>query len=382
MTADDDGEAGPATTHLSHGGTDTARSPLLPDPSAAPRSAVSRWLRRGASVLLLVAVVDYFVLPQIAGARAAMRLLDTVQPWWAVVAVALEAASLVSYSLLTRSLLPGRRPRFAWVMRGDVAALGLSHVLPGGTATSSALRYRLLHLGGTRPEDAAVGITIQGIGSTLTLAVLLWLALIMSIPVLGLHPAYVTAALVGAILIAGVLLALFRHSRQPAPTTVPFAAAIRRLPAKFRPRVQHAAVVAAEQLRELLADRRALRSAALWAAGNWAFDAASLGVFLIAYGHRINPVALFVAYGIANLLGTLPISPGGLGVIEGVLIPSLVAFGTPPAVAVLAVVSWRLFEFWAPIPLGGLCYLSIRAQRWRTSRGQRNRQVAVKPAST
>jgi len=381
MTADDDGEAGPATTHLSHGGTDTARSPLLPDPSAAPRSAVSRWLRRGASVLLLVAVVDYFVLPQIAGARAAMRLLDTVRPWWAVVAVVLEAASLVSYSLLTRSMLPGRRPRFSWVMRGDVAALGLSHVLPGGTATSSALRYRLLHLGGTRAEDAAVGIAVQGVGSTLTLAVLLWLALIMSIPVLGLHRAYVTAALVGAILIAGALLALLLHSRQPAPTTAPFAALIR-LPPKVRPRVQHAAIVASEQLRELLADRRALGSSALWAAGNWALDAASLWVFLIAYGHRINPVALFVAYGIANLLGTLPISPGGLGVIEGVLIPSLVAFGTPPAVAVLAVVSWRLFEFWAPIPLGGLCYLSIRAQQWRASRGQRNRQTAVKPSST
>ena len=36
-------------------------------------------------------------------------------------------------------------------------------------------------------------------------------------------------------------------------------------------------------------------------------------------------------------------------------------FGAPSAIAVLAVVSWRLFEFWAPIPFGGLGYLSLRA---------------------
>ena len=111
-------------------------------------------------------------------------------------------------------------------------------------------------------------------------------------------------------------------------------------------------------------DRRTLTFAALWAAGNWFFDAASLWTFLAAYGYWINPVTLLVAYGIANLVSTLPISPGGLGLIEGTLIPSLVGFGTPSATAVLAVVSWRLFEFWAPI-LVGLSYLSLRAQQWR-----------------
>jgi uncharacterized membrane protein YbhN (UPF0104 family) len=35
---------------------------------------------------------------------------------------------------------------------------------------------------------------------------------------------------------------------------------------------------------------------------------------------------------------------------------------------VLAVVSWRLFEFWAPIPVGGLSYLSLCLQRWWAAR--------------
>jgi uncharacterized membrane protein YbhN (UPF0104 family) len=65
-------------------------------------------------------------------------------------------------------------------------------------------------------------------------------------------------------------------------------------------------------------------------------------------------------------LAFLPISPGGLGIIEAVMIPSLVGFGTPRAVAVLGVVSWRLFNFWVPIPTAGLCYLSLRTQKWRS----------------
>lgn len=83
----------------------------------------------------------------------------------------------------------------------------------------------------------------------------------------------------------------------------------------------------------------------------------------------MNPLGLFVAYGLANLLATLPISPGGLGIIEGVLIPSLVGFGTPQAVAVLGVVSWRLFEFWAPIPVAGVAYASLRLRRGEGSQG-------------
>ena len=217
--------------------------------------ALRHWLRRGASVLILLAVVDYFVLPQVAGTEAALRLLRTVNPWGAAAAVVLEAASLICYSLLTRSMLPDRRPRFSWLLRGDVSALGLSHLLPGGTATSSALRFRLLQQGGVPAGDAAVGLAVQGAVSTLMLAALFWLALVVSIPALGLHRGYVVAALAGAILLAAVVVALVLHGRRPAPADEPLHKVIGLLPAKVRPRVQAAVSSASRQLDQLLADR-------------------------------------------------------------------------------------------------------------------------------
>jgi len=64
---------------------------------------------------------------------------------------------LVSYSLLTRSLLADRRPSFSWLLRSDLTGLGLSHVLPAGAATAGALRYKLLRQGGAPPRTPPSG---------------------------------------------------------------------------------------------------------------------------------------------------------------------------------------------------------------------------------
>jgi uncharacterized protein (TIRG00374 family) len=341
------------------------------------RWRVLRWLRRGALVLVLFAVLDYLVLPQIAGTRKAVHLLSSIRPGWAIAGVVLEAASLVSYSLLTRSVFPDQRPRFSWLIRSDLTALGVSHLLPGGAASSTALRYRLLHEGGVPAQDAGVGMAVQGVGSTLVLAGLLWLALIVSIPLLGFHPVYVTTAIIGAIIIAVTFLAVYLRSPEQGPATGLPRVVIERLPRRIRGRVERGFDASAAQLHQLLMDRRGLRISAAWSAGNWTLDAASLWVFLAAYGHRVNPDGLLLAYALANLVAVFPISPGGIGVIEGVLIPSLVGFGTPRAVAVLGVVSWRLFNFWAPIPVAGGCYLSLRFELWHNRRSRRHAAEAV-----
>ena len=108
-----------------------------------------------------------------------------------------------------------------------------------------------------------------------------------------------------------------------------------------------------------------------WAAAAWLLDAASLGVFVAAFGHRVSPEGLLIAFGLANVLAAIPITPRGLGVMEAVLIPTLIAFGTPRPIAVLGVISYRLFNFWAPIPVGGLSYLTLLAKA-RSERPEHN----------
>src|ERR1019366_4987133 len=64
-----------------------------------------------------------------------------------------------------------------------------------------------------------------------------------------------------------------------------------------------------------------------WAAANWLLDATSLWVFLFAFGAHVSPIDLLVAYGLANVLAVIPITPGGLGVVELTVVSVLTGFG-------------------------------------------------------
>jgi hypothetical protein len=140
----------------------------------------------------------------------------------------------------------------------------------------------------------------------------------------------------------------------------------------------------AHRLVTLTADRQLLKRAIIWAAANWILDAASLWVFMAAFGTVLSPIDLFVAYGLANVLAVIPVTPGGLGIIEGVLIPTLHGFGVAKTTAILAVLGYRLVNFWLPIPVGGATYLSlkIRAEGWQKGRIQLKKYSESHPSTS
>lgn len=103
----------------------------------------------------------------------------------------------------------------------------------------------------------------------------------------------------------------------------------------------------------------------LFAVANWLLDALSLWLLAVAFGSTLAPGPLLVAHGVGTILGQLPVTPGGIGLVEGVLVPALVAFGVSPGNALFAVLGWRALEYWLPIPLGALCGISLRASERR-----------------
>jgi hypothetical protein len=79
-------------------------------------------------------------------------------------------------------------------------------------------------------------------------------------------------------------------------------------------------VTVVDHLRQLTADRRLLTAATAWAAANWLLDAAALWACVRASAAAPGIDGRFVAYGIAAVVAALPITPGGLGVVETSLI--------------------------------------------------------------
>jgi hypothetical protein len=127
----------------------------------------------------------------------------------------------------------------------------------------------------------------------------------------------------------------------------------------------------AERLEELISDRQLLRRVVFWATANWLLDAASLWVFLRAYGVSLPLDALLVAFGLANVLAAIPILPGGLGVVEATYLTALVGFGVPRRVAAPAIATYRSAQYLMPIAIGALAYASLRVGPWKIEKRDR-----------
>ncbi len=317
----------------------------------------------------------YVVLPQIAKGREAADKISNVNPLLLLLALGLEVAALLSYTVLTKVTLPAE-PRLSLftIFRVQLSTRAVTNLVPGGSAAGGTLGYRLLTDAGVAPTAAGFSLATVGLGSAVVLNLILWLGLLISIPLNGFSPIYVTAAIVGVILLASVaaLVYLLMEGRDRAEKVL--RAIMRRVPFVKEETASRFVHQLADRLYELARQPELIRRGVLWATANWLLDAAALWVFIRAFGESMNPINLLVAYGVAGVLAAIPITPGGLGVVETALPALLVGFDVPVASAGLAVLGWRFVQFWMPIPLGGLSYASLKLGPL----GRRRRLTAVR----
>ena len=344
-----------------------------PAPAVSPPRVRRRWLPRNVKITLMILVFffigEYILLPELASARKEFHRLTQLNFFWLVLGALLEVAALAAYAQLTYTVLsPGAPKRFT-IFRINMWALAVSHTLPGGTVPGTAASYRLLTESDVSGSTAAFGLAAQGIGSAVVLNVIFWLALLISIPLRGYNPAYGFAAILGVLLIAifgGLVFFLTRGEKQAGVLLQKVA---HRFPFVRAETITALVQKVADRMKILSTSSELLSRAGLWAAANWLLDAASLWVFLLAFGARPSPVDVLVAYGLANILAVIPLTPSGLGVVELTIVAVLKGFGIPGDVAAAGVLTWRLVNFWLPIPFGGISYLSLRFGHSRLTAG-------------
>jgi uncharacterized protein (TIRG00374 family) len=322
-------------------------------------------LRRGIILFALVLVVEYLVVPELVGASKDLGLLGRVDAAWLVAGLVLEGLSLFCYGLLTQAMLPpgSFNPGLSRLFRIDLAAAAVAHVIPAGTLGSAGIGYRLFTAEGIKGNDAGVMMASKGLGSTVVLNILLWLSLVVSIPLAGFHPIYVTVAIIGAVLLLAIAALAIGITRGAGRASRILHAVGDRIPGLSGDRLERGMLDTAASLSALARDRRTLVMSLTWASLNWLLDAGSLWCFVAAFGRLVNPVELFAAYGIANVAGALPVTPAGLGVVDSVAPLLLVSFGVTRSVATLGVLGWRLVNFWLPIPAGAAAYVSLKVPR-------------------
>jgi uncharacterized protein (TIRG00374 family) len=79
------------------------------------------------------------------------------------------------------------------------------------------------------------------------------------------------------------------------------------------------------------------------------------------------------------VIGLIPITPGGLGIVEASLSGFLVLAGLTGAEAVLATLAYRLASYWLPMLAGPVAYATFR-HRYRDGPPEQMAEIGPAPA--
>jgi putative heme transporter len=320
-----------------------------------------------AGSIAIVVLVFVFVLPRIANYRDVFDVLRGLD-WqdWAVLAGAV-LLNLATFPPPWIAALPGLGYREGMAM--TQASTALSIISPAGAAVGMAASYSMLRSWrfGAAPVGLAVAITgVWNQFANLTFPVV---ALALLTAADEDNPALRTAALIGvAVLVVALssfalVLSRPRRARRigdlAARLTNRLLRVVRRGPvawggesfARFRSRALG------------LLRRR-------WHVITITTLAGHLTVFVLMLvclrvvgisGSEVTGVEAFAAWALVRILGALPLTPAGVGVVEVGLTGALVAFGAPNAEAVAATLLYRALTVLPTLALGLLA-----AATWRT----------------
>ncbi len=326
--------------------------------------AVPRGRRLALAAIAVVAILSalYVVLPALAGLEHTWHRLSAGDPRWLIAAFALEALSFLSYVIAFRAVFAGGLTPIGWresyliTMAGVVATRLLATAGAGGVVLTV---WALDRAGMARREIVAKEATLLVLLYGIYMAALVAGGIALRTGVLSGPSDFgltVVPALFGAaVIVTALAAALFSRDLGSA------AARFERAPAPPARWLRGAATVPAtlsEGVRGTLSLSQTGNPALLGALGWWAFDVGVLLACLKAFGGDPAIAVVVMAYFVGMLANTLPV-PGGIGAVDGGMIGALIGFGVDSGLAIVGVLSYRLFAFWIPIIPGVLAYIQL-----------------------
>ncbi len=303
--------------------------------------------------LLVIAGVVYTLLPTLTKMpQQARESLEQVHPYALVIGLALEfAAQLCGMLVLKRSLEALKQPPPPdWVL-GQVwyAQMAVAVLLPGGSVTATVMVADALRKRNVAPAEAATAATLTKALSIMTLVVLFVIGFGLSSGQSDSSSGYVNAVAIGMPFLIVGLAALAAAIIWPkiAGSLAGGAAALAERVVKSvdARHVRSRAEAIALQSQQLLRGRRAWATVA-FSVSYWVLDTAVLYAMLWGLNQTPHVGAVLLASTVGRLLATIPITPGGIGIVEVAETAILTALGVNATLAALAVIAYRVISFW------------------------------------
>jgi putative heme transporter len=333
------------------------------------RKPAKRHLKRiaviGFSAGIVVATFVYF-LPTIANYRDVWGVVKTLSWEWILALLAATAVNLATFAPPWMVALPGLR--FWRAMELTQASTALSIVFPGGPAVGAAGSYGILRKWGFPGRDIARAVTLTSLWNQFLNLLYPIVAVFLLAITHQRTAALATFAFIGVavlgIVVAGFVVILLsdRLANDLGDVAARFAnwalGKVRRGPVGW-------GGPSFERFRDDAGDFLERR----WAALTVSALAGSMSVFAILLvslraldvpASQVNLVEAFAAWSLVRLLGTIPITPGGIGIIELGLTGTLVGFGGNNAGVVAAVLVYRFLTMVPTLVLGLLTAFTWR----------------------
>lgn len=289
-----------------------------------------------------------------------------MEPTWLVVAVGLEVAALACLSRVYVAVVRG--------MDGDLTngesarialgAFSLSQLLPAGGAVGGV--YAARRLARTfDPVRAATAIATFGVISLTTLGLLVGTGTTAAALVSGVGAGVAIATMTGTMALALAAFVVGRALGDP----VRRARLVGRLArlARRDDATRRAWTDAAARQGDVLAHPTRLLPAVGWSVLNWSLDIAVLAAITAAVGLDLSPVAIIATYGVANLANMVPLTPGGIGLVEAGITGTLVAMGVDAGSAALVALGFRVVGDLLPVAIAVPVVLTGWADRTAAS---------------
>jgi uncharacterized protein (TIRG00374 family) len=330
------------------------------------RRPAARWILHAVLLVALAAGV-FGLLPRLGGLTHDAAGLRHARPAFLIAAVVAQAVSLGCYAQLYRRVLAALGARIRFRLAADVilATFFVSHLTPFGSATGTLVNASALEADGIPATTTGEAIALTSLTSTIALIVLFGTGLVATA---GRHVSqqYLIIAGVALFGVAAALAAILAVGAHPAVAgrAGRWAATVAR---RVRPGIDPVKVgQTSSRLASLARSALTGRGFAVsfgFASGDLLFDLLSLDLVFLALRYQPGFGPLALAYAAANIASAIPLTPGGLGVIEVTLVAITVGFGAPRATAVLAVLGYRIINYWLPLIPGAIAYIRLRLHR-------------------
>jgi putative heme transporter len=316
--------------------------------------------------LLFAAATFAYFLPQIADYRDVWAVVKDLSWQWLLALAAVTILNLATFAPPWMVALPGLRFVRALVLTQTSTALSL--VVPAGAAAGIAGSYGILRRWGFAGRDIGRAVTIVSLWNQFANLSYPIIAVFLLTAFGGNSALLATAAFVG-VAVLGVAVAALAAVLASDRTATEIGNLVARLATRVRRRFGRGAVLwggaSFGRFRRDSLDLLRRR----WHVLTLATFCGSLTIFVVLLvslramgvpGSEVSVVEAFAAWALARLLGSIPITPGGVGFVELGVTGALLGFGGSNAGVVAAVLVYRFLTVVPTIVFGALAATTIR----------------------